>query len=126
MEVIRLEARPAINISHLRDLLLDGTVAKNQAELPSNAVLVQNIEAIYAESRAALDRKTENTTELLSILERELKFEILQDAGVVQIQVIDARDGKVLRKIPMDEVIRFLEFVKNMKEQTGDGVDVRA
>ena len=123
---VRIEARPALNISHLRDFLLNETAAKKQTEMPSSAVLVKNIEAVYA-GNAALDRSTvsEQLAELLSIFDREVKFEILEDVGVVQIQVIDTRDGSVVRKIPLDEVIRFMEFVKNLKERTDDGVDVR-
>jgi uncharacterized FlaG/YvyC family protein len=63
------------------------------------------------------------SAELLSTFDRELKYEVKDDAGVVQIQVIDPRDGRVVRKIPADEVIKFL---KHMKEQIDDRVNVLA
>ncbi|MDR1379565.1 MAG: flagellar protein FlaG [Synergistaceae bacterium] len=76
----------------------------------------------------AFDHKTlsellEHTVDLLSIFDRELKYEILEEAGVVQIQVIDSRDGKVVRKVPADEVIKFLAA---LKEQIDDRVDIFA
>jgi uncharacterized FlaG/YvyC family protein len=47
----------------------------------------------------------------------------MEDAGVVQIQVIDARDGRVVRKIPADEVVKFIE---GLREQLDDHMDVWA
>ncbi|MDR2137797.1 MAG: flagellar protein FlaG [Synergistaceae bacterium] len=54
--------------------------------------------------------------------DRELKFEVREEAGVVQLQVIDARDGRVVRKVPADEVLKFIE---TMKKKIYDRVDVR-
>jgi uncharacterized FlaG/YvyC family protein len=65
----------------------------------------------------------DQTAELLSRFDRELKYEVLEEAGVVQIQVIDARDGRVVRKIPADEVIKFIE---GLREQLDDRMDVWA
>ena len=65
----------------------------------------------------------EKTTELLSAFDRELKYEVKSDAGVVQIQVIDSRDGRVVRKIPADEVIKFIE---HLKSQIDDRIDLLA
>jgi uncharacterized FlaG/YvyC family protein len=65
----------------------------------------------------------DQTAELLSRFDRELKYEVLENAGVVQIQVIDARDGRVVRKIPADEVIKFIE---GLREQLDDHMDVWA
>jgi uncharacterized FlaG/YvyC family protein len=63
------------------------------------------------------------SAELLSMFDRELKYELKDDAGVVQMQVIDSRDGRVVRKIPSDEIFKFIEHIKS---QIDDRVDVRA
>ena len=60
---------------------------------------------------------------MLSRFDRELKYEVIEEAGMVQIQVIDGRDGHVVRKIPADEVIRFIE---TLREQVDDHMDVWA
>jgi uncharacterized FlaG/YvyC family protein len=83
---------------------------------------------IDAEAVSELDQESQKqalsqTVELLSIFDRELKYEVLEDAGVVQIQVIDANDGRIVRKIPADEVIK---FILAMKEKIDDRVDVLA
>jgi hypothetical protein len=78
--------------------------------------------------RAEADKKTQTralslTAELLSLFDRELKYEVQEDAGVVQIQVIDTNDGGVVRKIPADEVIKIIEAIK---EKLDERVDVLA
>jgi hypothetical protein len=78
-----------------------------------------------AEGETAFDRETitERAAKLPSVFYRELKYEVLEEAGVVQIQVIDARDGRVVRKVPADEVVKFVEA---MKKKIDDRLDVRA
>jgi uncharacterized FlaG/YvyC family protein len=69
------------------------------------------------------------TAESFSVFDRELKYEVLEDAGVVQIQVIDTSNGEIVRKIPADEVIKFIKVMKAMKEKEAkidDRVDVLA
>ena len=63
----------------------------------------------------------DQTAELLSRFDRELKYEVIEDAGVVQIQVIDGRDGRVVRKIPADEVVKFIE---GLREQLDSHMDM--
>jgi uncharacterized FlaG/YvyC family protein len=65
----------------------------------------------------------DQTAELLSRFDREVKYEVLKEAGVVQIQVIDVHDGRVIRKIPADEVVKFIE---GLREQLDDHMDVWA
>ncbi|MDR1874666.1 MAG: flagellar protein FlaG [Synergistaceae bacterium] len=72
--------------------------------------------------RRALDDLMRKTAELFSAFDRELRYEILEEAGVVQIHVIDVRDGHVVRKIPADEMIAFIEFIR---EQASDRLDIR-
>ena len=63
----------------------------------------------------------DQTAELLSRFDRKLKYEVIEDAGVVQIQVIDGRDGRVLRKIPADEVVK---FIAGLREQLDSHMDM--
>ena len=61
------------------------------------------------------------TADLLSIGDRALKFEMMEDAEMYQIQVIDMKDGRVVRKIPPDEVVKMITY---LKEQLSDHVDM--
>ena len=73
--------------------------------------------------RDSVQEMMKRTSELMSMLDRSLKFELVDDAGLVQIQVIDSTDGRVVRKIPSDEV---LKLVAHIKEKMSERVDVKA
>jgi len=45
---------------------------------------------------------------------RHLRFEVKTEADLVQVQVVNASDGKVIRKIPPDEVVRMVERVNEL------------
>ena len=96
---------------------------------PANAGTVESAKAGETEKDASsftsetVTDLAKRSAELLSTFDRELKYEMRDDAGVVQIQVIDARDGQVIRKIPADEVVKLIEA---MKKQIDDRVDVWA
>ena len=63
------------------------------------------------------------TADLLSLGDRGLKFEMIEEADMYQLQVIDMTDGRVVRKIPPDEVLKMITL---LKEQISDHVDVVA
>ena len=65
----------------------------------------------------------ERTVYLMEAYDRSVKYELIEEAGVYQIQVIDMSDGRVVRKVPPDEV---LKIVEHLKEQLDDHVDVFA
>jgi uncharacterized FlaG/YvyC family protein len=65
----------------------------------------------------------ERTADLVSIFDRSLKFEVIKDAGILQIQVIDSSDGMVVRKIPSDEIVK---LVTHIRDKLSDNMDVLA
>ena len=46
---------------------------------------------------------------------RHLKYEVITDADIVQVSVINSEDGTIIRKVPPDKVIG---FVKKFSEKT--------
>jgi len=79
--------------------------------------------------REMLEDLADKTAKLLSAFDRELKYEMKVKADVVQVQVIDSHDGdkKVIRKIPVDEVIKLIEYLKaQIDDRVDSHVDVRA
>jgi flagellar protein FlaG len=119
-------AVPALPLSLLSSTAGDIEAVKNvkNAERVEEPVNTQETDAGEPE----LDRETlrdvmKRTSELASVLDRSLKFEIHEDADMVQIHVIDTTDGRIVRKIPSDEV---LKLVAQIKEKMSDRVDVKA
>lgn len=87
-------------------------------------VLEANVDTDLAErEKSDLRELMKRTSELVSINSRNLKFEVIEDAGLVQIQVIDTTDGRIVRKIPSDEV---LKLVTHIREKLSEQVDVTA
>lgn len=46
---------------------------------------------------------------------RHLRYEIIKDADIVQVSVINSEDGTIIRKVPPDKVVG---FVKKFREKT--------
>jgi len=49
-----------------------------------------------------------------SVFGRKLRFNIQKEADLVQIEVLDAEQDKVIRKIPPDQVVRMVERLNEM------------
>jgi uncharacterized FlaG/YvyC family protein len=65
----------------------------------------------------------EQTADLLTAFDRSLKFDVIEEAGILQIKVLDSRDGSVVRKIPADEVVR---LVTHIRKKLLEEADIRA
>lgn len=51
---------------------------------------------------------------LATMFDRSLKFEYRKEADIYQVSVIDTAKDEVVRKIPPDEVVRFIENIKDL------------
>ena len=60
--------------------------------------------------RAALEK----AEKMAGIFDRNLKFLFRKEADVYQVEVIDASRDEVVRKIPPDEMIRFIGRINEM------------
>ena len=64
------------------------------------------------ELKEVLD-KTLEVVDLLSP-RRHLEYEVIDDADMVQVQVVNTDDGSVVRKIPSDDIVKLVEQIKSM------------
>ena len=108
----------------------DAVSESSPSQMPSaaNAVKIQESTAIndkeaIARDKDGLQEVLQRTIDLVSMLDRSLKFEMIEEAGLYQIQVIDSSDGRIVRKIPSDEVVK---LITHIKEKLSDRVDVVA
>ena len=67
----------------------------------------------------------EKVLEVVNLLapDRHLEYEVIEDADMVQIQVVNNEDGQVVRRIPADEIIA---MVKQIHKALSDRLDVVA
>ena len=105
------------------------TVSAREQDAAVDA-MVSAMDAVAARTAEQLDRdglkdvlgKTLEVVDLLAP-RRHLKYEVIDEAEMVQIHVIDTDDGNVVRKIPADEII---ELVKQIHKTLNERLDVRA
>ena len=45
---------------------------------------------------------------------RHLKYEVIDEADIVQVQVVNTDDGAVVRKIPSDDIVKLVEQIRSM------------
>ena len=58
----------------------------------------------------------EKTLELVKLIapKRHLEYEVIEEADIVQVQVVNTDDGTVVRKIPSDEIVKLVEQIRAM------------
>jgi uncharacterized FlaG/YvyC family protein len=116
------EAVPALPLNLIKpadDRDIEFVKNSGRSNKIQEAVAAQNV---LEHNKDAQREIMQRVSELASLLDRDLKFEIHEDAGIVQIQVIDTNDGRIVRKIPADEV---LKLVSQIREKMSERLDVR-
>ncbi len=53
---------------------------------------------------------------------RHLRYEVITDADIVQVSVINSEDGTIVRKVPQDKVVG---FIRKFREKTNGKVKRR-
>lgn len=61
-----------------------------------------------------IQKAAKQAQELAQAFDRSLRFDIKQEAGLVQVSVVDTARDKVVRKIPPDYIVHFVEHVREM------------
>ena len=96
--------------------------------------MVSVMDSVKNRAAAQMDRddlkavlgKTLEVVDLL-VPRRHLEFKIIDEADLVQVQVIDTDDGNVVRKIPADEVVELVKQIhKMLSERLDESIDMQA
>ena len=56
---------------------------------------------------------------------RHLKYEVIDDADIVQISVINSADGTIIRKVPPDKTVEFVKRVREKKLERRNKLDIQ-
>ena len=57
---------------------------------------------------------------------RHLKFDVIEDADIVQISVINSGDGTIIRKVPPDKIVSFVRKVREKDSERRRKLDIKA
>ena len=80
-------------------------------------------QAVKTVSEEKVRDAVDQANKLALAFDRSLKYEYKKEADIYQVSVIDTSKDEVVRKIPPDEVVRFME---NIRELFGALLDVNA
>ena len=48
---------------------------------------------------------------------RHLKYDVIEDADIVQISVVSSADGTIIRKVPPDKIVSFVKRIREKEEK---------
>ena len=57
---------------------------------------------------------------------RHLKYEVIEDADIVQISVVSSADGTIVRKVPPDKIVSFIRKVREKDSERKRKLDIKA
>ncbi len=61
-----------------------------------------------------MERLLDQAEKMAGVFGRNLKFRYRKEADVYQVEVVDAQSDEIVRKIPSDEMVRFIEHINEM------------
>ncbi len=76
----------------------DSKTAENTARKEAEIKSERRAETAKKANEANIDRVTEM---------RHLRYEVITEADIVQVSVINSEDGTIIRKVPPDKVVNF-------------------
>ena len=84
--------------------------------------MVSAMDATSAHAAEDMDRndlkdvldKTVEAVNLLAPPHRHLKYEVVDEAELIQVQVVNTDDGSIVRKIPSDDVVKLVEHLRKI------------
>ena len=103
----------------------EGDVQNSEYKKIAKRILRQEQEQ---EKKSDDDQATEIKNKILDRASerRHLKYEVIDDADIVQISVINSGDGTVIRKVPPDKIVSFIRKVKEETSKLNNKIDIRA
>ncbi|MDR3230909.1 MAG: flagellar protein FlaG [Synergistaceae bacterium] len=114
-----------VSTSRYRASAGQGSPLSSSANVPDAVEAVGKIQESPEKNTPLPDQETQRaimkrTSELVSMLDRNLKFEVHEDVGIVQVHVIDSTDGRIVRKVPADEVLKLVAFIREIMSERVD------
>ncbi len=119
-------------VEERRQLVKTKALGRSEAEAPGESFrekleaqrrnLKQNQEKQESQQQAEKHRET-----MLAKAgeRRHLQYEVIEDAAIVQVSVINSEDGTVIRKVPPDEVVGFVKRFRASAAKSGRRLDMK-
>ena len=101
------------NLKNTDDSKTAENTARKEAEIKSE----RRAETAKKANEANIDRVSEM---------RHLRYEVITEADIVQVSVINSEDGTIIRKVPPDKVVNFAKKFKEKRDGRRRILDVTA
>ncbi|EFC92013.1 hypothetical protein Dpep_1989 [Dethiosulfovibrio peptidovorans DSM 11002] len=103
----------------------DGSLVGRQVDVKDRAASVQRSNEFLRPRKEEIKRSLAKAEEVAQAFDRQIRFRFREEADEFQVEVLekDGSEEKVIRKIPPDSVINFIEHVQEM---FGALIDVEA
>ena len=89
-------------------------ISREQVQSEKTEQLAEAADEIKAK---ILDKATEK---------HHLKYDVIEDADIVQISVVKSADGTVVRKVPPDKIVSFVKDIREKKSSKERKLDIKA
>jgi len=110
---------PELDLKKLTERMKNVELGKPKPETAESVKLKLKAEAEKDHKDLTKDEEKDllkKTLELADMLNprRHLEYEVIEEADIVQVQVVNTDDGTVVRKIPSDEIVKLVEQIRSM------------
>jgi flagellar protein FlaG len=108
-----------------RYVVSDGSLVGRQVDVKDRVASVQRSDEFPRPGKEEIKHSLAKAEEVAQAFDRQIRFRFREEADEFQVEVLekDGSEEKVIRKIPPDSVINFIEHVQEM---FGALIDVEA
>ena len=118
------EQRQVIRTKTLGDVM-------GEAQKPDYKKTAEKILRDEAQTKKSEERAEQADEIKAKIIEKasekhHIKYDVIEDADIVQISVVRSADGTVVRKVPPDKIVNFVRELRGKKSAKERKLDIKA
>ena len=104
----------AFGVSVVDAVQLNEKVSSSEKAREAGLLYAKAENALSSINDDGVSKAVEKAGEMARIFDRSLRFRYLKDADIYQVEVVDSDKNEVIRKIPPDEIVRFIEHIDEL------------
>lgn len=120
-------------VERQRNIIKTKTIGSAGSDIPERSATPEEKAKLESQAKSqnksAFEEKADEVkAEMLDRMGkmRHLKYEVIDEAAIVQVSVINSEDGTIVRKVPPDKVVDFVERIRKHKKISGkDNFDMK-
>ena len=118
------EQRQVIRTKTLGDVM--GEAQKPDYKKTAEKILREEVQTKKSEERAEQADEIKAKIIEKASEKHHIKYDVIEDADIVQISVVKSADGTVVRKVPSDKIVNFVKELREKKSAKERKFDIKA